>query len=116
MAKLGGRSISGLQFLGNAARLFHYYFYNTKTHQSVGLGPGEGTGLFCSVPGKWEGPEQQGTQYQTIPDRMQSCADSTLQKDIKNKAPDYFFWDSWGATNGTNCNGYVMSVLERCSF
>ena len=109
------RPISGLGALGNAALLFHYYFYNTKTHQSVGLGPERGTGLFCSVPGKWEAPEKQGTLFEPIPNSMQSCVDKTLQNDLKKNPSEYFFWDPYGSGNGTNCMGYVMNVVARCA-
>lgn len=109
------RPLRGLGALGNDALLFHYYFYNTKTHQSVGIGPGKGAGLFCERPGKWEASEKQGTLFETIPSSMQSCVDNTLQNDLKKKPSDYFFWDSYGSSNGTNCMGYVMSVIQRCA-
>ena len=112
------RPLSFLQALGNAAPIFHYFFYNPGTHESIGLGPGpgQGTGLFCAVPGKWEGPEQQGTLYESIPASMQSCVDSAIRSDINSKPPNYFLWNSYGQPNGTNCHGYVSSVLARCAY
>lgn len=108
------RPLKGLGALGQSAVVFHYFFYNTKTHQSIGLGPGKGSGMFCPVPGTWETSEHQGILYEQIPASMQDCVNKTIQQDLKTKPQNYFFWNSYGSTSAENCNGYVMSVIERC--
>ena len=40
--------------IGDPLGLDHYYFWNTETGETVGLGPASGMGLFRPVPGQWE--------------------------------------------------------------
>ena len=94
--------------------LFHYYFYNTRTHESVGLGPRKGSGMFCPVPGKFETGESRGTLYLSIPSAsQQSCIDQRLRS--RQSAGKYTLWDSFGDHGGSmNCHGYVSSVVAAC--
>ncbi len=52
--------------------LNHYYFYNTQTGQSIGLGPAQST-LTGPVPGSWEKNEKQGDEVDPVPDWACDC-------------------------------------------
>ncbi len=103
------RGIPFADFFG----LYHYYFYNTRTHESVGLGPKRGMGLACPVPGTFETNEQRGSVYMSIPSSKQGCVDYNLRR--RGAPPGYDFWNSFGVDNGsTNCHGYVSEVVSKC--
>ena len=95
--------------------LDHYYFYNTQTGQSIGLGPATNT-LKGPVPGNWERNEKPGHNEGPVPDWACNCVD----KKAKNpgKPPNYCTFQGNGSHNPhpgcTNCIGWVQAVLQDC--
>jgi len=93
----------------------HYYFYNTQTGQSIGLGPATNT-LKGPVPGNWEKNEKPGHNEGPVPDWACNCVD----KKAKNpgKPPNYCTFQGNGNHNPhpgcTNCIGWVQAVLQDC--
>jgi RHS repeat-associated protein len=65
------RPLKGAPNLGPIA---HYYFYNTQTGQSIGLGPATGT-LTGPVTGSWERNEKPGHNEGAVPDWACNCVD-----------------------------------------
>jgi RHS repeat-associated protein len=100
--------------------LDHYYFYNTQTGQSIGLGPAGGfTGGTLKgnpAPGRWERDEKPGHNNGDVPDWACTCVD----KKTKNPGmpPNYCTYKGNGNSNPhppcTNCIGWVISVLQDC--
>jgi RHS repeat-associated protein len=95
--------------------LDHYYFYNTQTGQSIGLGPATTT-LSGPVPGTWETHEKPGHKVGPVPDWACNCVD----KKAKNpgKPSNYCTLQGNGNHNPhppcTNCIGWVGAVLQDC--
>jgi hypothetical protein len=56
--QIHNRPLKGVPLAGPLG-LDHYYFYNTQTGQSIGLGPATNT-LAGPVPGNWERNEKPG--------------------------------------------------------
>jgi RHS repeat-associated protein len=98
----------------------HYYFYNTQTGQSMGLGPAAGvsggTVAGTPVPGTWETNEKPGHEVLPVPDWACNC----VSRKVKNpgKPPNYCTYQGNGAHNPnpvcTNCIGWTGAVLQDC--
>jgi RHS repeat-associated protein len=93
--------------------LDHYYFYNTQTGQSIGLGPATNT-LTGPVPGNWERNEKPGHNVGPVPDYSCNCVD----KKAKNpgKPPSYCTLKGQKDVHAPcmNCIAWVQNVLQDC--
>jgi RHS repeat-associated protein len=93
----------------------HYYFYNTQTGQSIGLGPATGV-VTGPVPGDWERNEKPGHNEGAVPDWACNCVD----KKAKNpgKPPNYCTLNGKPQAGSpapcVNCMGWVNTVLQDC--
>ena len=104
--------------------LDHYYFYNSQTGQSIGLGPAGGfnKGNVAAlaqgnpVPGEWERGEKPGHNVGPVPDWACNCVD----KKTKNPGnpPNYCTYHGNKEMNPhpscPNCFGWVVAVLQDC--
>jgi RHS repeat-associated protein len=99
----------------------HYYFYNTQTGQSIGLGPADGftwnTALGNPVDGAWETNEKPGQDEGDVPDLVCNCVDN--QAKHPGKPPKYCTYQGNRNMNPhppcTNCMGWAMAVLQDCT-
>jgi RHS repeat-associated protein len=81
---------------------WHWYFYNTATGTSVGLGPSG-----------WETSEEGPGHIEWIPTDAQSqCINSQLNS--RGEPPDYYWLQFRSNTPATNCRGYCMRVIHSC--
>ena len=114
------RPLRGIPGAGRG-RLDHFYFFNTQTGQSIGLGPAgnatNGDTLSGSpVSGTWERNEKPGHKEGDVPDWACNCVD----KKAKNPGtpPKYCTYSGNADHNPhppcTNCIGWVQSVLQDC--
>lgn len=113
---LRGRGGDALHKIG----IDHYFFFNTQTGQSIGLGPAGGidleTAIGDPVPGAWERNEKPGHNVGPVPDWACNCVD----KKTKNPGnpPKYCAYQGNKSMNPhpscTNCFGWVDSVLQDC--
>jgi RHS repeat-associated protein len=98
----------------------HYYFFNTQTGQSIGLGPAGGvnrkTVEGSPVPGDWERNEKPGHKEGDVPEWACSCVDRKAKN--PGNPPNYCTYQGNRDTNPhpicTNCAGWVISVLQDC--
>ncbi|HVS89748.1 MAG TPA: RHS repeat-associated core domain-containing protein [Candidatus Acidoferrum sp.] len=98
----------------------HYYFYNTQTGQSIGLGPAGGisggTVTGSPVPGGWERNEKPGHNEGAVPDGACNCVDQKAKH--PGIPPNYCTYQGNKNANPhppcTNCLGWVLSVLQDC--
>lgn len=98
----------------------HYYFYNTQTGRSIGLGPasgfGGGTAAGTPVPGTWETNEKPGHNVLPVPDWACNCVDRKASN--PGKPPNYCTYQGNGAHSPnpvcTNCIGWTGAVLQDC--
>jgi RHS repeat-associated protein len=108
------RPLHGVPGAG-ALGLDHYYFYNTQTGQSIGLGPVKGT-MKGPVPGQWETQEKAGVNVHDVPDWACDCVD----KKAKNpgKPPSYCTFRGNGGHAPhpvcINCIGWVQATIQDC--
>jgi hypothetical protein len=95
--------------------LDHYYFYNTQTGQSIGLGPNQGT-LTATVPGNWETNEKPGQVFGNVPDWACNCLDRKAKN--PGKPPNYCTFNGKPSPGSPspcmNCMGWVNTVLLEC--
>lgn len=98
----------------------HYYFYNTQTGKSIGLGPADGvtwnTALGNPVDGAWETNEKPGHDDGDVPEWGCNCVDNKTKH--PGNPPKYCTYQGNRNTNPhppcTNCMGWVISVLQDC--
>ncbi len=94
----------------------HYYFWNTETGETVGLGPASGMGLFRPVPGQWETNELPSSLdfFMEVPDWLCNCVSNKIRN--RGKAPNYCVLHGKTDINGpcTNCLGWTNNVLQSC--
>ena len=94
--------------------LFHVYFYNICTKESIGLG-GPAAGPNDPVNGTWETGEGPGTPYVDVPDYLCDC----VNKKLRNPGnPPKYCWGHGGLQHGSqgcmNCNGWATKVEMDC--
>lgn len=94
--------------------LFHVYFYNFCTKESIGLG-GPAAGPNDPVNGTWETGEGPGTPYVDVPDYLCDC----VNKKLRNPGnPPKYCWGHGGLQHGSkgcmNCNGWATKVEMDC--
>jgi hypothetical protein len=82
--------------------LRHWYFYNTGTGESKGLGPSG-----------WESAERNAGHIVFIPSAKQSqCIDSKIRN---GEAPPDYYWAQFRSNAAAiNCRGYCTRVLHSC--
>jgi hypothetical protein len=107
------RPLSGIPGSG-PANLDHYYFYNTQTGRSIGLGPAKPT-TTGPVPGAWETNERAGTKEIDVPDWLCDCVDHKVKN--PGSPPDYCTFKGKSpkpAQTCMNCLGWATKVLQDC--
>jgi len=102
--------------IGDPLELDHYYFWNTETGETVGLGPAKGMGLFGPVPGQWETNELPSSLdfFMEVPDWLCNCVSNKIRN--RGKPPNYCVLHGKTDLNGTctNCFGWTSNVLQKC--
>jgi len=102
--------------IGDPLGLDHYYFWNTETGETVGLGPASGMGLFHPVPGQWETNETPSSLdfFVEVPDWLCNCVSNKVRN--RGKPPNYCVLHGKTDINGpcTNCFGWTSNVLQTC--
>ena len=102
--------------IGDPLGLDHYYFWNTETGETVGLGPASGIGLFGPVPGQWETNELPSSLdfFMEVPDWLCNCVSDKIKN--RGKPPNYCVLHGKTDINGpcTNCFGWTSNVLQKC--
>jgi len=94
--------------------LDYFYFYNTQTGQSIGLGPAKKT-LAGPVPGKWETDENPGTKELDVPDWLCDCVDHKAKN--PGTPPNFCTFKGKAPTAGQtcmNCLGWATRILQDC--
>ena len=93
----------------------HYYFYNTQTGQSIGLGPATFT-MTGPVPGSWEMNEAPGNDIGPVPEWACDCVDKKAKD--PGSPPNYCTKEGNRSSNPqppcTNCMGWLIAVLQDC--
>jgi RHS repeat-associated protein len=104
----------GLNF-PQVGEVCHEYFYNPITGVSVGLGGATGTGLFGTVPGKWETGEKPGEDLGPVDDSICDCVSRKLAS-IPNSPPPPYFGLRWFPRDNaaSNCWAWVSSIERQC--
>jgi RHS repeat-associated protein len=116
------RPLKGVPGAGKLG-LDHFYFYNTQTGQSLGLGPAGGfSGDVLTgdpVPGTWERDEKPGHKIGEVPDFLCGCVDRKVRN--PGDPPKYCTFNGNGKPNNVdphpacpNCAGWIMGVLQDC--
>jgi hypothetical protein len=102
--------------IGDPLGLDHYYFWNTETGETVGLGPVSGMGLFRPVPGQWETNELPSSLdfFMEVPDWLCNCVSDKIKN--RGEPPNYCVLHGKTDINGpcTNCFGWSSNVLQKC--
>src|SRR5208283_4633355 len=93
----------------------HEYFYNPLTGVSIGLGPATGTGLFGTVPRKWETGEKPGEDLGPVDDSICDCVSRKLASMPNSPPPPYFGLRWFPRDNAaSNCWAWVSSIERQC--
>jgi hypothetical protein len=101
--------------------IYHYYFYNVDTGQSIGLGPAGGFStaavLDRPVPGEWERNENPNQDVGSVKDPLCKCVDQKLKH--PGNPPQYCTYHGNKNANPhppcPNCFGWAVSILKGCA-